>query len=75
MMKLMLGSYHSNPWSDERKGDWGGATHNSHCYGYWTSVSSLIPAVLAETQTEAPTIIQQSPGGWLIMGTNLDYGN
>ena len=21
----------SNPWSDEGKGDWGGATHNSHC--------------------------------------------
>ena len=36
---------------------------------------NLVPAVLTEAQAEALPIIQQSPGGWLIMGTNLDYGN
>ena len=39
-----------------------------------TVVPGLIPAVLTEAQAEAPPIIWQSPGGWLIMGTNLDYG-
>ena len=36
---------------------------------------SLIPAVLPEAQAEEPPIIWQSLGGWLIVGTNLDYGN
>ena len=26
----------SNPWSDESKGDWGGAAHNSHCLWPWS---------------------------------------
>ena len=25
----------SNPWSDESEGEWGGATHNSHCPWPW----------------------------------------
>ena len=38
-------------------------------------VPSLIPAGLPEAQARAPPIFQQSPGGWLIMVTSLDYEN
>ena len=31
--------------------------------------------VLVDGQAWAPPIIQQLLGGWLVMGTNLDYGN
>ena len=40
-----------------------------------TMAPGLVPAVLPEGQARAPPIIQQSLGGWLIVGTSLDYGN
>ena len=36
---------------------------------------SLAPAVLPKAQGRAPPIIWHSLGGWLIVGTCLDYGN
>ena len=40
-----------------------------------TAAPGLIPAVLLKAQARPPTIIWQSLEGWLIVETNLDYGN
>ena len=39
-----------------------------------TVVPDLTPDVLVKGQAWAPPIIQQLLGGWLVMGTSLDYG-
>ena len=38
-------------------------------------VPDLTPGVLVEGQTWASPIVQQLLGGWLVVGTSLDYGN
>ena len=68
----------SNLWSDKSEGDGVEQPITLIVSGPGsglTAAHSLTPAVLHKALTRAPPIFQQSPGGWLIMGTCLDYGN
>ena len=77
MMKLMLCSYHSQIHGLMRARVTGVEPPITPivfglCFSLFAK-PSLVPAVPAETQAGAPPIIWQCPGGWLNVGTNLDY--
>ena len=77
MMKLMLCSYHSKIHGLMKVKATGMEPPItlvvSGLGSSLTVAPSLTPDVLPKAPAGAPPISQQSPGGWLIMGTILDY--